>query len=132
MAMQYANIKLPLHVLELDIDNDVLEVLEAVTGSKRPYLFDSGCWPAIGSSSYGPYEEGDIIYWEGELAYQLSYDFMPLDEETGRLFRYESYRFPYYDGRFEEAWPKSLKYLPDGVWDAVKARAWRLERTSND
>lgn len=111
MAMQYTNVKLPMHVLEMDSDTDVLAVLKALTGSERPYVFDSGCWPAIGYSGNGPYEEGDIIYWDGELAYQLCYDFMRLDDVTGRIFRHEAFRFPYYDGRFDEAWPASMKYL---------------------
>lgn len=81
MAMQYTNVKLPDHVMWMDTDEDVQEVLKAFVGHECK-VTDA----AFGYSSNGPYEEGDIWYEDNGELYALHYDFMA---EVGRIFRYE-------------------------------------------
>lgn len=84
--MQYTNVKLPASVMFMDTDDDVQAMLVAFVGHECE-LTDTA---AIGSSAYGPWEEGDIWYEDGGSDYALHYDFYyDFDREAGRVFRYE-------------------------------------------
>ena len=80
--MRYTNVKLPNHVMWMDTDDDVQEVLKAFVGHGCELTAE----PAIGYSSMGPWEEGDIWYEDGGVDYALHYDFIG---KAGRVFRYE-------------------------------------------
>lgn len=82
MAMTYTNMRLPLNVMWMDSDEDVQELLRAFVGHECPLTQE----PAIGCSSYGPWEEGDVWFEDNGGHYALHYDFM---ESAGRIFRYE-------------------------------------------
>lgn len=87
--MQYTNVKLPYHTAAMFTDDDVHEVIKTLVGHDCEFLSD-GCYPAIGCSPFGPYDEGDIVFYDNGGTHQLSYDFMELDGMTvGRVFRYE-------------------------------------------
>ena len=82
MAMKYTNVKLPDHVMWLDTDEDVQEVLKAFVGHECKLTAEA----AIGYSSCGPWVEGDIWYEDKGHDYALHYDF---NTDAGRIFRYE-------------------------------------------
>lgn len=100
-STQYTNIKLPQETAWMNSGNDVQEVLKAIVGHGckvvGPDCFDGVDCPAIGYSAYGPWVEGDIDYVDDGLGYSLAYDFIDIDEETSRIFRYDISRQPGFD-----------------------------------
>ena len=89
MAMTYTNKTMPYRTAALWNDNDVSDAVEAVLGTRYEVIFDS-CYPAVGCSAYGPYEEADILFVKDGRTWQLSYDFMEVNG-IGRVFRFETY-----------------------------------------
>lgn len=81
--MQYTNRRVPLNVANLVTDEDVLAMLgEFVDGEC------SDVSAFIGHSSMGPWLEGDIDFYHDGRFRTLSYDFVELDDNTARIFRF--------------------------------------------
>lgn len=83
---QYTNVKLPENTALMIGANSVDELVKALTGRKHKLLWDA-FYPSTGSSPFGPYEEGDIAFFDEGTRYLLSYDFMLLDNGIARVFR---------------------------------------------
>lgn len=86
--MQYTNVKLPIDTLYQTTVNDVSDLVRMFAGHDCTILY-SPSFPSTGSSGYGPWEEGDIEFVDGEEICYLAYDFMQLNKSEGRIFRYE-------------------------------------------
>lgn len=84
---RYANVKLPMDTLYLLTNSDIHILLQTFVGDD--YEFDSVRHEATtGSSGIGGWEEGDIWHSRGGKRFVLSYDFIQVDDEMGRVFRY--------------------------------------------
>lgn len=83
MSMKYTNIKIPAKTALLTTDEDIYTLLVVLVGDVDD-VFDA----STGSSPFGPYDEGDIVYENGDGTFTLSYDYMLLDDDTARIFRY--------------------------------------------
>jgi hypothetical protein len=87
--MQYINVKVPATTAWLDTDKDIFIMLEALVGDDcepcgEPLNYNA----SIGRSAYGPWVEGDIEFTKGGKWLALHYDFMLINEDTARVFRY--------------------------------------------
>lgn len=100
--MQYVNIKLPVSSLYMFSGNGIQEVINALTGHGGKVIGPDGGQATTGASGIGPWEEGDIEYVYEGRAYGLAYDFIELDDNIGRIFRFANDRLPWYDEQPEQ------------------------------
>lgn len=90
--MQYCNVKMPIDMAYQMTDKDVNYLLGALVGP-----VDEWDDASTGSSPYGPYEEGDVMYSLDGKWWSLAYDFMDIGEGVARVFRYAIDRQPEWD-----------------------------------
>ena len=84
---QYINVKVPYDVALLNGKGSASDVVKVVLGKEHEIVFD-GDYPTTGSSPYGPYDEGDILFNKDGEVHMLSYDYMEVDDDVARIFRY--------------------------------------------
>lgn len=81
---EYVNVKVPADTALCMYNGDELRVLDALLGPGDRVVASV---PTGGLSPFGPYEEADLLFYEGDERFMLEYDFMILGD-TARIFRY--------------------------------------------
>lgn len=85
--MQYCNFRVPYDIAAMNSRGSVVKIAAILVGRKVE-IVRSPSYPSCGSSPYGPWDEADIEFVDGETNCILSYDFMDIGDGMARVFRF--------------------------------------------